>query len=205
LFIIVLSALSNIYIGITYPVPLRADLASYERHIGEDIWETSPRGLIDSFHRNNPQYRSTYNPAVDTFHGSIRFFAAYHDFKEYKVLKKEALLHEEIQKGNDAAEKLSFFSPAVTMQHLLNTIAGTGLQDFILYKNEVAAFQKKWKHTIYTADLSGKNFTASDLKKFPEFKMECHSAGFAGIITGSLILWIMILLFTLLGLHYSKL
>lgn len=203
-FIIILPAVSNIYVGVMHPVPLRADLASYERHLGEEIWNSRPKILIDAFHVQNPQYKGSYNPAVDTLAGSIRFFAAYYDQKERKVLDREAALDREIQKGNDLTTNLSLFNPAVQMQSLLNSIAGTGLKDFKDFQHQAAAFQKQWKSIIYTADLSGKTFTAEDLKRFPAFKMDQRTPATWYIIVGSLTFWSLSIVFVAVGTIKSK-
>lgn len=203
-FIIILPALSNIYISLKYPIPLRSDLASYERHIGEEIWEMNPKLLIDTFNQNNPKYLNSYDPAKDTVGHSTRFFAAYNDLKARKVLQQEALLNSKIQQGNEAMARLSVVNPVLKLQELLNRIARTGLADYRSFEQQTDKFQRKWKTFLYNHDLADQNLKPEDFSRFPLFKNSIAPIPFSSIFSGSLTLWLAGFIFLFIGFINSK-
>lgn len=168
LLLIVLPALINIFITWKHPVPLRADLASYERAMSEEIWEM-PRGpLIDSFYHYHPQYRQLRRVSDTAEYGSKRF-AAYYDLLERRVLEKATALEDTIRQRNRLNRKIGAFDPALLAQQLLNKLAATGWEDQERYQQQVRAFRGQWKNFLNDFILREQHLSAADFRQFPVF------------------------------------
>ncbi len=199
LLLIVIPSVGNTFIEMKHPVPLRADLAEYERHVDWKVWFTRPKLLIDTFNERHPEYLQTFVPQKDTNNQSQRFFAAYFETKERQVLPYVQKLDEEIMSGNRVAAIFTNYVPVLKTQQLLNMIAGTGLTDSRLFREQTSAFQQKWKKFMYDAQFQGKIFTPADFQMFPVFIESQQSANGTTIVYGGIVLWLYIGLFLILG------
>lgn len=168
LLLVVLPALINIFIAWKHPVPLRADLASYERAVSEEVWEM-PRGpLMDSFYHYHPQYRHLRRVSDTAEYGSKRF-AAYYDLLERRVLEKATALEDAIRERNRLNREIAAFDPALLAQQLLNKLAATGWEDQDRYQQRVRTYRGQWKNFLNEFIVREQQLTASDFRQFPVF------------------------------------
>ncbi|WP_113653208.1 DUF3526 domain-containing protein [Pedobacter namyangjuensis] len=197
-FLIALPSITNAYLSLANPVPLRADLASFARHAAEEVWETKPAALAALFNKNNPQYNSSINPAKDSTQNGQRFIVGYYDLLERKVSGYAKAINDEIEARNAQAQLLAKFSPSVTMQYLYNAIAQSGRDGHMDFQRQLSVFQKKWKHHIYSRQLAEVNFTREELKDLPKFT-KANPTSSTEILKGSLSIWAGLMLFLLLA------
>jgi ABC-2 type transport system permease protein len=202
-FLILLPSLSNTYLSLTHPIPLRADLASFERHISEEVWTMKPAELAAAFDKHNPQYRASINPAKDSTSSGPRFIVGYYDMLERKVGAFAKKLHATLDSRSIMARKLASANPSMTLQYLYNATARTGRADYQDFEKQISSFQKKWKHHLYTKQLWEKNFSQQELKKLLKFEMTVQPRT-AEVLKGSLAIWSGVFLFLLLGLSKSN-
>ena len=198
-FLILLPSLTNSYLSLKYPIPLRASLASYQRHVSEEVWEMKPIVLADSFNRNNPQYNSSIDLAKDSTKNGERFIAGYYDLSERKVARFAKGIDQQLAQKNQMAGKLAVINPSIQLQYLFNALAHTGRSDYQNFRQAVTHFQKEWKHHLLRYQLTGTHFTPAELKQLPKFKLENPTA-YSSIWMGSLSLWIGAALFLLISL-----
>lgn len=175
LMLFLLPNMLNSYVNSRYPIPLRTDIASYERHQSELIWEMRPSDLVDSFHRYNPAYTATFIPARDTAHLSRRFVAGYYDLLARRLRKKNEELQRELSQREYAAKRYSSWVPGVFIQYAANCLAHTDLEAQRSFEKAVADFQSEWKNFLYQFQLSERNLRPSDFARFPVFKMAYRS------------------------------
>lgn len=195
-FLWILPATINAFIKVKYPVPLRADMASFERHESEEIWEMNPKLLVDSFHYHNPSYLSSFNPAKDTLSMSKRFFAAYYDLLERRLLNYRVKLNTRIDQRNAVAREYAPLAPPLFVQQLFNGLASTDKQTQQEFEREVSLFQRKWKAFLYNFQLFDRMLKPADFESFPTFTFhqKVNDAGIA-IKVGCLWLLSIIILF----------
>lgn len=202
-FLILLPSVSNSYLSLTNPIPLRANLASFARHASEEVWSTKPVVLADSFNKNNPQYNSSINLAKDSTRSGERFIVGYYDLLERKVSRYAYGTNSGLEKRNFSAQFLAKFNPSITMQYLYNSIAKSGRNDYKEFENQISNFQKKWKHHLYSKQLIGANFNKEELKSFPKFA-KSKVSNISEILKASISLWIGFILFLLLATWAGK-
>ncbi len=202
-FLILLPSLTNSYLSLRYPIPLRASLASYQRHISEEVWEMKPIALADSFNRYNPQYKSSINLAKDSTRNGERFIAGYYDLSERKIARFARGIDEQLAQKNKMASQLAVINPSIQLQYLFNGLAHTGRSDHQNFKQAVVSFQKKWKHHLFRYQLAGIHFTPTELEQLPKFKLENPSNNLS-IWIGSLSLWLGAGLFLLISLTIKR-
>lgn len=175
--VIILPAITNIYVAARYPVPLRNELASLQRHESEKIWSMNARSLTDSFNAAHPQYAYSSNPVKDTMRGSTRFFAGYYYLLEKRVSKAAAVIDSQVAQRNRCFARLAAADPVLVTQQLFNQLAGTSLQDYQHYRQQVAAFQQQWKAFLYPWQLAENPLGYEQFQQFPVFTMPKKKVG----------------------------
>lgn len=197
--VMILPALSNMYITIRHPVPLRDDLASFQRHEAEEIWGMKPKALADSFNLHHPQYAGSADPAKDTAFLSKRFMAGYYYLLEKRVGKVAGTLEQQLQQRNQYFTRLARWSPVLQTQQLLNELAGTDMNSYRNFKHQVSAFQQQWKTFLYSWQLQDKSLPREAFDRFPVFNMQRPAIQTKDIIGGCMLLYVATLLFTGFG------
>ncbi len=202
-FLVVLPSLSNSYLSLAHPVPLRADLASFQRRTSEQVWDMKPVVLVDSFNLHNPQYASSIDPAKDSTRTGERFIVGYYDLLERRVARYARGIQSEFAKRSSLAEDLASVNPGITMQYLFNDLARTGRKDHQHFEQQISLFQKKWKHHLYQKQLIGLNFKREELKDLPRFALASRAVDW-GVLVHSLTIWAAMACFLLLGIWMQK-
>lgn len=167
-FLILLPSISNAFVRLSHPIPLKTDAAVALRESSEAIWAMPKQKLIDTFYFNNPKYRHL-KTAADTSENSTKRFAAYYDLLGRRMTKSIAGYNRYLQKQNDIAANLSWFNPATKTQYLLNSITETGLNDYLSYQNQVNDFQKTWVDFMTFYIVYDKKLKLNDLQHLPQF------------------------------------
>ena len=196
-FLIILPSLVNSYVSLRHPVPLRADLASVQRRISEEVWNMPPNALADSFSRYNPRYDALLDVKTDTGKSSRRFICGYYDLLERRLKAYAMPLEERINRKNAVIRSFNTFSPAAGYQYALNEITHTTWADQQHYKEQVDLFHLTWRNHLYQRQLAGKNFKPADFSRFPRFK-GVESNSYSANIPG-LSLWAIGTLFFIAG------
>lgn len=188
-------AVANIYLAARHPLPLRSELASLQRHESEEIWSMPGRALIDSFNVAHPQYMSSFNPARDTGRPGMRFVAGYYYLLEKRVKQAAATMDKEKMVRNHYFERMSAINPVLHTQQLYNRLAGTSLDDYNDYRQQVAAFQRQWKGFIYAYQLAEKPLDAAAFRQFPVFALHRQSLSAGALLSDCTLLYVLIVLF----------
>lgn len=196
---IVAPALSNIYVTARYPVPLRTELASLQRHESEEIWSMPPRVLVDSFNAAHPQYAGSSNPAKDTQGISTRFVAGYYYLLEKRVQRAATTLDEESAQRNHYFATMAALNPVLHTQQQYSQLAGSGFSDYQQYRHAVAAFQQQWKHFLYPFQLADQKLGPTEFLQFPVFREDRPVTATAGLLINSYGLYLLIILSTWAG------
>ncbi|MFW0715533.1 DUF3526 domain-containing protein [Pedobacter sp. N23S346] len=169
-FLLVLPAITNAMVRQSCPIPLKTDEAVALRENSEAIWAMPKQKLIDTFYLNNPKYNNL-KTAADTSENSTVRFVAYYDLLGRKMTSAIESYNRYPQKQNAISANLSWINPATKTQYLLNSIAETGLADYLSYQNQVNRFQKTWVDFMTEYIIHNKNLSLSDLHHLPKFEM----------------------------------
>ncbi len=192
-------AAANIYLAARYPLPLRSELASLQRHESEEIWSMPGRALIDSFNAAHPQYLSSYDPARDTGRPGTRFVAGYYYLLEKRVKEAAAAMDKEKAVRNYYFDRMAVINPVLHTQQLYNRLAGSSLADYQDYRQQVSTFQQQWKGFIYPFQLAEKSLDATAFQQFPVFTLHRQSLQASALLSGCTLLYVIILLFAASG------
>ena len=169
LLLIIIPSLVNSYIQVKYPLPLQDEIASFRRHQSEEIWDTPPKILSDSFNKYNPQYASSINPAKDTLPHSIRYIAGYYNLLERRMNEKMKPYNQQVDQRNLAAQKLLRWNPVFLCESGLNIISGNQLYAYQDFNKQANQYQLQWQGFLYPFHLSEKKLTPADLSVIPVF------------------------------------
>lgn len=173
-FVIIIPALSNTVLRARYPVPLKADIASYKRHASETIWNTGQDTLVRHFLDNNPEFRGYYKPALDTRPWGDWAIAGYYDLLNRQVKAYADSAQRPLARRIAAGERLVQCNPVTLAQALFSEVAGTSLRQQTLFEQEVALFQKTWRRFIYGFQLTDTPLVPSDFERFPKFELHAY-------------------------------
>lgn len=174
-FLILLPAVTNTIIRQLYPIPLKIDAAVALRENSEAIWAMPKQHLIDTFYLYNPKYRHLKSTS-DTSETSTKRFAAYYDLLGRRMTNAITNYNRYPEKQQGKSANLNWFNPATKAQYLLNSIAETGLRDYLSYQNEVNHFQKTWVDFMTHYVINDKKLSLNDLHHLPAF-VRPHLAG----------------------------
>ncbi|RBQ07693.1 DUF3526 domain-containing protein [Pedobacter miscanthi] len=185
--LILLPALCNTIVRLYYPIPLKTDAAVALRENSEAVWAMPRKLLIDTFYLNNPKYKHL-REATDTSETSNKRFAAYYDLLGRRMTRSIEHYNQYPAAQNKAMSGLNWINPATKTQYLLNEIAGTGLNDYLSYQEQVNAFQKTWVDFMSGYIISDKKLSLNDLRNLSQFKLKSIKNKNQNIIGGILYL-----------------
>jgi ABC-2 type transport system permease protein len=194
LLVMIVPAITNIYVAARHPIPLRTELASMQRHESEELWSAAPAMLVDSFNAAYPQFDSIRHPAKDTTFGSVRFIAGYYYLLERRVGEAARLLENQLDERNRYFEALTAINPVMHTQQAFNQLAGSSLHNYRHYRDQVSAFQQKWKSFLLPWQISEKPLGAKQFRQFPQFKPDQAPVPQDPEMTGSSFLYLLIFL-----------
>lgn len=157
----------NLYVDLAYPTVLRADMASEQRKIEEDVWSIKPKELIWNFYNRHPEYKT--GNINDTFQYSPRRFAAYYDEMERRLYPVAKKYNDRIDERNRLMTSLSDLLPTLTAQKALSQVAQNDLASFKRFDESSLRFQLQWQAYIYRFIFDDKKFNAEDYNKFPVY------------------------------------
>ncbi len=158
----------NLYVDLAYPTVLRADMASEQRKIEEEVWAIKPKELIWNFYVRHPQYKT--GNIDDTLQYSPRRFAAYYDEMERRLYPIARGYNERIDERNRLMTTFSALLPTLAAQQAFNQLAQSDLTSFKRFDDSSLRFQQEWQAYIYGFIFSDKKFEADDYKRFPAYR-----------------------------------
>jgi len=184
LFIIVIPSLLNFYINISHPIGIRADMASEQRKIEEDVWSIKPKILIENFYRYHPEYKT--GNLGDTLQYSPRRFVAYYDELERRLSPIAKDYSDKIKVRNSLMNRLSDFVLTLKAQKMLNQTGESDLQSFINYDQSTLLFHEKWQAFIYRFIFNDLALQPEDYRSFPKYTSGIIAHKYKEIIVGSI-------------------
>lgn len=197
--LLVIPSLCNTYMQAKYPLPLQDEIAAYRRHQSEEIWNSAPKLLADSFNKNNPQYAASINEAKDTVKLSDRYVAGYYDLLERRMNRVLQPLQQQMQTRNTALKKLLAWNPASFTQGNLAGLAGTNLAAYDFYSAKADSFQKRWQAFLYPYHLADQLLKPEQFSYFPQFGYQDPSLDVAHLWRSIILLSLFSLLFLVLS------
>lgn len=189
---LVMPALANEVTEAVHPMPLRAELASQQRQVITETWETPIPELIEIFHRNNPQYIYLRSAADTATYGNKRF-AAYYDLLGRRMNSNIRRFNRSIQDHNLLLSRIAWFNPVAQLSGLLHTTAHTGLDDYLYYQQQVSDFQNHWLKFMNGYLLQHKKLTLNELRNLPSFQLKTDESIPARVLFHVSSIWFAIL------------
>jgi len=197
--LLVIPSLCNSYIQAKYPLPLQDEIAAYRRHQSEEIWNSQPKSLADSFNKYNPQYAASINEAKDTVKLSDRCIAGYYDLLERRMNRVLQPLQQQLQARNTALQKILGWNPASFTQGNFASLAAANLAAYEIYSVQADSFQKRWQAFLYPYHLSDQSLKPEQFGDFPQFRYHDPSLQVAYLRRSIILLSLFSLLFLVLA------
>ncbi len=163
---IIVPSLFSFYIDTSYPIGIKADVASEKRKIEEEVWEINHNVLIEQFYTDYPEYKT--DKQIDTTEYSAIRFIAYYDAVEKELSPMFEVHDEKMKARTQLMSSLSEFVPAMKTQKLLNQIGYSDLQSFRNFDASAKAFQKKWRAFIFAYVFNAQSLTEKDYSIMPK-------------------------------------
>ncbi|MET3114172.1 ABC-2 type transport system permease protein [Pedobacter sp. CG_S7] len=180
--VVLLPSILNFYVNGTYPIGIKADMASEQRKIEEDVWGIKPKTLIENFYKHHPLYKT--GNLADTMQYSPRRFVAYYNEMERRLLPISNVYDNKIKYRSHLLSQLSAFLPSLTTQQMLNQIAHSDLQAFRDFDRSSYLFHKKWQAMIYHFIFNDKQFRQEDYLSFPIYRSDAIPYNSKSILLG---------------------
>lgn len=167
LFVLVIPTMLNLYLESIYPVPNGANLQNQLRDISTKGWNAPHKETIGKYFAELPQNK------VDTTEVNANMvfeIAAIHlmdktsqpFFNEYK---------NELAKRVNSSKSLSWLSPAVHTQLVMNQLANTDTESHLSFLENMEAYYFKLKDFFDDQKLQNHKFEKADFDKLPSVEV----------------------------------
>lgn len=185
--VLILPSLLNVAISAIYPVPPRSEVISAERAVNLDMRKEGSKLLAEHYQDHPELMPKGEKPDLNDFGLA---FVYIQQRKKEKVQEVENRFNEQLGRQQELVRNLRFLSPSIITQEGLNDIAGTGLERYVHFRDQVKEFDKQWTEyftpKIYRLEL----LTAADFQQIPRFAFQEESLAslFDRVIYGVLFL-----------------
>lgn len=165
IFVVILPFVINMLATTLYPVPSRVGLIQAMREASNEA-NAKASNLLAKYYVDHPELAAGKDPDLNDF--AIKSFVV-QDEVEKSV--QDILTHfdQQLIKQQKLVNKLGFLSPAIICQDALNSIAGTGLDRYQHFLNQVDVFHKKWQDFFLPKIFQKQLLTIADYEKLPQF------------------------------------
>ncbi|MFT7482167.1 MAG: ABC-2 type transport system permease protein [Oceanospirillaceae bacterium] len=174
--VVVIPALTNLYLSISYASPPRNDLTQAIRHEYGEIWEK----YYDKNHRYQTavklgqKYPELKSDTASNW--SDKYSLASYDFYDEKLLPYFDKYTQLNQQKSDVGNAMSAFSAAALTQNIYNSLAQTDSKRHLQFQEEIRGFHTELKLFFYRYVYQNKTFPKSDFEKIPQFESKQNPA-----------------------------
>lgn len=186
--VLILPSLLNIAVSAAYPVPSRNELISAVRGVNLDMRRDGSRLLAEHFQDHPELMPKDKKDAVNDF--GLAFVHIQQEQKK-RVDELETRFAEQLDNQQKLVKTLRFLSPSIIAQEASNDIAGTGLERYRRFRQQVKEFDQKRSDFFLPKIYRMENLTLEEFDRIPRFKYEEEdfSEIFCRVIFGILFLF----------------
>lgn len=180
--VVVIPALINLYLGISYASPPRNDLTQAIRHEYGEIWAK----YDDKDHRYQTaaklgqKYPELKSDTASNWES--KYSLASYDFYDEELLPYFDKYTQLSQQKSDIGNVASAFSAAALTQNIYNSLAQTDSKRHLRFQEEIRDFHTELKLFFYRYVFQNKTFPKSDFEKIPQFESNQNNASKAAAL-----------------------
>jgi ABC-2 type transport system permease protein len=199
LFMFILPGLVNNYLVKEYAVPEALSTVVEQREGYHEKWDMEKNVTMEKFYSHYPQFKKYGIPEAEF---SWLWYYAMQQMGDDDAQEHTKEMQQKLWQREAASERIAWFIPSLHAQHQFNTVAGSGLRNYLLFLESTAGFHEKLRLHFYPMIFENKDAKSVDWKAF---KMETFIEPLA-VNWASLLLpfMMMIMIFTGLGIMQFK-
>lgn len=194
-FLVVMPSVLNGVANVLYPLPSRVSYVNALRQAGEDA-ERRAAKRMEQFYQDHPELAKDTAARDNDF--GIEYLLMLEDISHSTKPVREAF-NAQRERQNNLIKSLQILSPALVMQNVMNTLAGTSDERYADFVRQARAFHKAWCEYFEPMIYQRKAFTA--YTQVPTFSYQEESEG--EVATRTLQLFLLLLIPTLALLAWS--
>jgi ABC-2 type transport system permease protein len=161
--IIILPASINNYLVNKYPTPEALETTLKQRKGYHEKWDMDKQATVDKFYKHYPQYSKFKMPEGDF---NWLWYYAMQQMGDDESMKQSTELREKLQKRNEISANIAQFIPTIHLQIQLNELAKSGLQNQLLFLDEMNKFHERNRLYFYPKIFSESPVNAENWDKF---------------------------------------
>ncbi len=146
LFCLLIPALTNNYITSKYTVPEAYSTMIKQRDGYHTKWDINPDSSIQQFMERYPQY-SSYVWNKPSF--NYLWYYAMQQLGDDEASKDSRAMYSKLQQRQAVSEKSGFLFPPMHTQLQLTHIAGSGMEQHLIFLDSTARFHENLRHYFY--------------------------------------------------------
>lgn len=184
--LVVVPSVLNGVANLVYPLPSRVSYVNALRQAGEDAERRSAKRM-EQFYQDHPELAKDTAARDNDF--GIEYLLMLSDISQSTKSVREAF-NAQRESQNKLVKALQALSPAVVMQHILNTLAGTSDERYADFLRQAKAFHKVW--CDYFEPMIYKRKAFSNYTQIPTFSYQEESLSDVAMRTLQLLLLLLI-------------
>lgn len=146
LFCLLIPALTNNYITSKYTVPEAYSTMLKQRDGYHTKWDVNQDSSIQKFTRHYPQYSSfTWNKPSFNY----MWYYAMQQLGDDEAREDSKAMYSKLQQRQAVSEKAGFLFPPMHTQLQLTHIAGSGMEQHLIFLDSTARFHENLRHYFY--------------------------------------------------------
>ena len=167
--VLIIPSLLNVAITAIYPVPPRSEIIAAVRNVNLDMRKDGSR-LLSEHYQDHPELMpKNEKPDLNDF--GLAFVYVQREQKK-RVAEVEDRFNEQLEKQQNLVKSLRFFSPSIITQEALNDIAGTGLERFANFRQQVKQHDKDWADYFVPKIFRLEKLNVADFEQIPRFQFQ---------------------------------
>lgn len=167
--VLIIPSLLNVAISAIYPVPPRSEIIAAVRNVNLDMRKDGSR-LLSEHYQDHPELMpKNEKPDLNDF--GLAFVYVQREQKK-RVAEVEDRFNEQLGKQQNLVKSLRFFSPSIITQEALNDIAGTGLERFANFRQQVKQHDKDWADYFVPKIFRLEKLNVADFEQIPRFQFQ---------------------------------
>ncbi|MBL3658810.1 DUF3526 domain-containing protein [Fulvivirga sediminis] len=175
IFLILIPAVLNNVIVNKYPMPEAFTTMIKQRDGYHEKWDTNKRETVEKFYKQYPQF-SSYGFPSEASKLQWLWYYAMQNLGDVESKEESALLEAKVLKRDDVSQTWSMLVPSLHAQLIFNSLAGTGMENYLDFLNYTEQFHEKTRLYLYPKIFSYNKAEGVDWDRFkPEHvSFEAH-------------------------------
>lgn len=190
LFLVVIPALLNLsFTDEKQADPTKlTDFIRRQQGLGESKQEKL--AVLERFYRLYPQYRNKDTAAAVRFL-EFQAYSAYVTLTDAAAKPSVDAYYQQVWDRQQQIAAFNLLNPAVNTQHLLNTLAHSGLEDAFAFRESITAFHRQLCHFCFEPLFAGRMMTKADFNHIPVFTPAPPTTAAGMLLKGLGWLWLL--------------